>query len=237
MRAIVANSGNANALVGPTASATCARSRAAVARRRSASARRVLSASTGRHRRAPAGAQARRGRPAAAASRGAAIELAAQAVMTTDTRVKLASRVLRVGRRRRDDRGVRKGSGMIAPELATMLAFITTDLAVDAAALQSRARERDENELQHDHRRRRHEHQRRRLRARQRPRRQRRRSREGTPEHALSPTRWRASASSWRARSPRTARARRSSSRCASRARPTRPWRATLARASRARTS
>ena len=53
--------------------------------------------------------------------------------MTTDTRVKLASRAVTVGGVEASIAAFAKGSGMIAPELATMLAFITTDLAVDAA--------------------------------------------------------------------------------------------------------
>jgi acetylglutamate kinase len=57
--------------------------------------------------------------------------------MTTDTRVKLASRAIRIGAVEATLAAFAKGSGMLAPELATMLAFITTDLAVSPLALQS----------------------------------------------------------------------------------------------------
>lgn len=66
---------------------------------------------------------------------------AARAIMTTDTRPKevvvefpLGTRTARVG-------GMAKGAGMIAPRMATMLAFFTTDAAVDAGLLQSALRE------------------------------------------------------------------------------------------------
>jgi acetylglutamate kinase len=66
-----------------------------------------------------------------------AIEPAAEAVWTTDQRVKLVSRSLTVGAVEGTLAGFAKGSGMIAPELATVLAFLTTDIAVTPAALQS----------------------------------------------------------------------------------------------------
>ncbi len=60
---------------------------------------------------------------------------AARGIMTTDlvpkaasTSFKLADKTVRIG-------GIAKGSGMIAPNLATMLVFITTDAAIDSAAL------------------------------------------------------------------------------------------------------
>jgi glutamate N-acetyltransferase/amino-acid N-acetyltransferase len=65
------------------------------------------------------------------------LETTARAIMTTDTRPKY--RCARIG-----DAvlvGMCKGSGMIAPNMATMLAFFYTDAAVDAAALQSLLRE------------------------------------------------------------------------------------------------
>ncbi|ERJ20934.1 Arginine biosynthesis bifunctional protein ArgJ [Salinisphaera shabanensis E1L3A] len=61
---------------------------------------------------------------------------AAQAIMTTDTVPKGATRSVDIG----DDTcvtltGISKGSGMIRPDMATMLAFIATDAAIDADAL------------------------------------------------------------------------------------------------------
>ncbi len=59
----------------------------------------------------------------------------AQAIMTTDTRPKLASTSLRMGGAKVTIAGATKGAGMIAPNMATMLAFIVSDAAVSAPAL------------------------------------------------------------------------------------------------------
>lgn len=63
-------------------------------------------------------------------------EMAARAIMTTDTFPKAATRTLRVGGERITINGIAKGSGMIAPDMATMLAFIATDAAIAAPVLQ-----------------------------------------------------------------------------------------------------
>ena len=55
---------------------------------------------------------------------------AAAAIMTTDTRPKLASCPLEIGGRTATVTGMAKGSGMICPDMATMLAFVATDAAV-----------------------------------------------------------------------------------------------------------
>ena len=57
-----------------------------------------------------------------------------EAIMTTDTRPKIASASFRVRDREISILGVAKGSGMIHPQLATMLVFILTDLAATSAA-------------------------------------------------------------------------------------------------------
>lgn len=62
---------------------------------------------------------------------------AAQAIMTTDTYPKLATRKFEVDGNTYHINGITKGSGMIAPDMATMLAFIVTDLPVDHKILQS----------------------------------------------------------------------------------------------------
>ena len=71
-----------------------------------------------------------------AALSGEAIETAARAMMTTDTFAKGAAAevqgdggVIRIA-------GIAKGSGMIAPDMATMLAYVFTDAKISAAALQ-----------------------------------------------------------------------------------------------------
>ena len=59
----------------------------------------------------------------------------AHAICTTDTRIKVASRSLDLGRDEVRITGFAKGAAMIGPNLATMLAFVLTDAAVGAAAL------------------------------------------------------------------------------------------------------
>jgi glutamate N-acetyltransferase/amino-acid N-acetyltransferase len=59
----------------------------------------------------------------------------AEAIMTTDTTPKLASTSLRIGGATITIAGAAKGAGMIAPNMATMLAFIVTDAAMPAAVL------------------------------------------------------------------------------------------------------
>ncbi|OYV39411.1 MAG: bifunctional ornithine acetyltransferase/N-acetylglutamate synthase [Rhodospirillales bacterium 20-64-7] len=62
---------------------------------------------------------------------------AAKAIMTTDTFPKAATRTARLGRVEVRITGIAKGSGMIAPDMATMLAFLFTDAAIPAPALQA----------------------------------------------------------------------------------------------------
>ncbi|MGM0682431.1 MAG: bifunctional glutamate N-acetyltransferase/amino-acid acetyltransferase ArgJ [Thermodesulfobacteriota bacterium] len=61
----------------------------------------------------------------------------ARAMMTTDTFPKIRSSSLELGGRKVTMTGLAKGSGMIMPHMATMLAFVVTDAAVDSAVLQS----------------------------------------------------------------------------------------------------
>jgi glutamate N-acetyltransferase/amino-acid N-acetyltransferase len=60
---------------------------------------------------------------------------AASAILTTDTRPKEVAVELRLGGRTCTVGGMAKGAGMIAPNMATMLAFFTTDARVEAALL------------------------------------------------------------------------------------------------------
>ena len=64
-------------------------------------------------------------------------EAAASAIMTTDTFPKAAVREAQVDGRSVRVAGIAKGSGMIAPNMATMLAYVATDAAVAPAALQA----------------------------------------------------------------------------------------------------
>jgi len=59
----------------------------------------------------------------------------AEAIMTTDTRPKRASKRVKIGGRLVTIAGVAKGSGMIHPNMATLLSFVTTDAAISKAAL------------------------------------------------------------------------------------------------------
>jgi glutamate N-acetyltransferase/amino-acid N-acetyltransferase len=62
---------------------------------------------------------------------------AAGAIMTTDTFPKASTRTARLGGVEIRVTGIAKGSGMIAPDMATMLAFVFTDAAIPAPALQA----------------------------------------------------------------------------------------------------
>jgi acetylglutamate kinase len=137
MRAIVANSGNANALAGPESLSDARAVCAAVASALGVGAETVVGASTGVIGVRLPVAKLAAAAPRLAAARGASIEAAAEAVWTTDTRVKLAGRTMRVGDVEATFAGLAKGAGMVAPELATVLAFITTDLCVSARTLQA----------------------------------------------------------------------------------------------------
>ena len=65
----------------------------------------------------------------------------ARAMLTTDLAIKAAHRRVRIGGKRVQVAGVAKGSGMIAPNMATMLAFITTDAAIAVAPLRQALRQ------------------------------------------------------------------------------------------------
>jgi glutamate N-acetyltransferase/amino-acid N-acetyltransferase len=71
-----------------------------------------------------------------AAAQPDAWAMAARAIMTTDTFPKAATARVKLGGRSVTINGIAKGSGMIAPDMATMLSFIFTDAALPAAILQ-----------------------------------------------------------------------------------------------------
>ncbi|OCJ11174.1 bifunctional ornithine acetyltransferase/N-acetylglutamate synthase [Rhizobium sp. AC44/96] len=62
---------------------------------------------------------------------------AAKAIMTTDTYPKVATRSADIGGVKVTINGIAKGAGMIAPDMATMLSFVVTDADIAPAALQS----------------------------------------------------------------------------------------------------
>ena len=66
-----------------------------------------------------------------------AFEDAARAIMTTDTYPKLATRTAEIDGVPVSINGIAKGAGMIAPDMATMLAFLFTDAAIESQALRA----------------------------------------------------------------------------------------------------
>lgn len=62
---------------------------------------------------------------------------AARAIMTTDTFPKVATATVKLGRAKVTINGMAKGAGMIAPDMATMLSFVFTDAPIGASALQA----------------------------------------------------------------------------------------------------
>jgi glutamate N-acetyltransferase/amino-acid N-acetyltransferase len=134
--AIVANSGNANACTsdGPIHARAMA---CAVARRLGCAENHVLVCSTGRIGvnlpivKVEGGIKKCLG---ALSRRGGA--LAAQAIMTTDTFPKEVAVQFKAGGKTFRIGGIAKGAGMIQPNMATMLSFITTDAAIPRGALQ-----------------------------------------------------------------------------------------------------
>jgi len=130
VRAVVINSGNANALTGPEGIEDVRTVCEAVARELDIPAAAVLSASTGviGHR-LPAH-KIVAAAPALVASLRPDAVSAAEAIMTTDTRIKMAARTVVIDGREVTLTCIGKGSGMIAPSLATMIAVVATDCAI-----------------------------------------------------------------------------------------------------------
>jgi len=140
--AIVLNSGNANACTGPQGLRDAEATAAEVARILGRPVGEVFVASTGVIGRALDMAAVRAGiRSAAGALRPGGSARAAQAIMTTDTMAKEAAVRFAVGGRRVTVAGMAKGSGMIAPHMATMLAVVATDATVQPRLLQTALRE------------------------------------------------------------------------------------------------
>jgi acetylglutamate kinase len=136
VRAIVANSGNANALTGPVGAADERNVATAVARALGAAPAQVLTASTGGIGIRLPVERMTAAVPALVAALGEDVAGAAEAIRTTDLRTKLAFRHLEVGGKTVRFAAIAKGSGMIHPQMATMLCFITTDARVAPDVLQ-----------------------------------------------------------------------------------------------------
>lgn len=144
IRALVVNAGNANAFTGQKGIASVEETLSSVAAHLSCPKEHIYLASTG-----VIGEPIDQGKfdqalghlyqspePQDLIASSAQWEQAAQAIRTTDTFAKGVSKQVKLG----DDiitiSGIAKGSGMIAPDMATMLAFIVTDAAISAPLLQ-----------------------------------------------------------------------------------------------------
>ncbi|MEJ2685347.1 MAG: bifunctional glutamate N-acetyltransferase/amino-acid acetyltransferase ArgJ [Candidatus Sulfobium sp.] len=80
--------------------------------------------------------------PALAGNRGiSSIDDVAEAIMTTDTFPKVLHKRVRVGGKTGLISGICKGAGMIAPDMATLLCFLLTDIAVEQKTIASLLRE------------------------------------------------------------------------------------------------
>jgi glutamate N-acetyltransferase/amino-acid N-acetyltransferase len=137
-RYLLINSGNANAGTGHHGLADAEASCVALADLAGCSAEAVLPFSTGVIGEPLPVARLAAALPAALAGLDAGgWPLAARAIMTTDTRPKLASRRFGIAGGTAVVTGIAKGSGMIRPDMATMLAFLATDVAVEGELLQA----------------------------------------------------------------------------------------------------
>ena len=137
-RALVVNSGNANAFTGQKGRAATELTAKAAAAAVGCSEGEVFLASTGVI-----------GEPLDATKFATVLDQmtasasgdrwldAARAIMTTDTYPKVATRSARIDGVTVTLNGMAKGAGMIAPDMATMLSFIVTDADIEASALQA----------------------------------------------------------------------------------------------------
>ena len=137
-RALVVNSGNANAFTGKTGRAATALTAKIAAKAVGCKADEIFLASTGVI-----------GEPLPAEKFGGVMDVlvqgatpgrwdeAARAIMTTDTFPKGAAAIVRIDGKPVTICGIAKGAGMIAPDMATMLSFVVTDADIPAAVLQS----------------------------------------------------------------------------------------------------
>ncbi|HVV42787.1 MAG TPA: bifunctional glutamate N-acetyltransferase/amino-acid acetyltransferase ArgJ [Nitrobacter sp.] len=137
-RALVVNSGNANAFTGKTGRQSTRLTAAIAAKAAGCKTSDVYLASTGVI-----------GEPLDATKFNGVLETlaraaapdrwmdAARAIMTTDTFPKVATAKVKLGRATVTINGMAKGAGMIAPDMATMLSFVFTDAPISASALQA----------------------------------------------------------------------------------------------------
>ncbi len=144
VRAVIVNSGNANCATGKSGLQVCERICREAARTLGVRSEEVLPSSTGIIGVPLPVEKVITKLPELAAGREPALKAMhqfAQAIMTTDTRQKLASARIRSGRSEVSLLGIAKGSGMIHPQMATMLVYIFTDIAASPTQLKHVLRE------------------------------------------------------------------------------------------------
>jgi glutamate N-acetyltransferase/amino-acid N-acetyltransferase len=141
-RAIIVNSGNANACTGRRGLADALETARLVARSLRTDVRKVFVGSTGVIGQFLPMDRLRPGIPRLVGRlRRTGGRDAARAILTTDKRVKEIALQARIGGRVVTVGGMAKGSGMIHPDMATMLAYVTTDAAITTGALRTALRQ------------------------------------------------------------------------------------------------
>ena len=136
-RAVVINAGNANAFTGKAGVATVTAVAKSAAKLLGCQPSEIFQASTGVIGEPLDPSFITNALPKLAAeARGEAWSMAAKAIMTTDTFPKAATAKVKLGGKTVTINGIAKGSGMIAPDMATMLVFIFTDAALPPKILQ-----------------------------------------------------------------------------------------------------
>ena len=143
LRAVLVNAGNANCATGAAGLKAAEESCAALGRALEAAPQFILPSSTGIIGVPLPVEKLIAAVPKVVASRAAdesALRSFATAIMTTDTRMKLASTEFAAGKRTVHIAGVCKGSGMIHPNMATMLVYLFTDIDAPPAELHSALR-------------------------------------------------------------------------------------------------
>ena len=137
-RALLVNSGNANAFTGKSGRAATKLTAEIAAKAAGCKPTEIFLASTGV---IGEPLDAAKFAPVmdglAARARPGDFLAAARAIMTTDTFPKVATATARIGKMTVTVNGIAKGAGMIAPDMATMLSFVFTDAAIAAPALQA----------------------------------------------------------------------------------------------------
>ena len=136
-RAIIINSGNANACTGEEGYENALATAKALAEKLDIAEEEVLVSSTGViGEQLPMDKMLGRLGPLVEALDEDALSDAAEAIMTTDLFSKTCSRSVRIEGKEVTVTGLAKGAGMISPDMATMLAYVMTDANIDADTLQ-----------------------------------------------------------------------------------------------------